>query len=116
MAATANLRVSDIYLKLGASMNLSFVQLVRVILLPAALPSFLTAARIAFGLTFLGTIVGEMFSSDGGLGHELVRNMSLVRVDRILIQIVIIGVLALIPNGVLRTLETRISRRMEVGR
>jgi ABC-type nitrate/sulfonate/bicarbonate transport system permease component len=111
MAATANLRMTDIYLKLAASLNMSFAQLVRTILLPAALPSFLTAMRLAFGLTFLGTIVAEMFAGHGGLGDELVRNMHLVRVDRILAQIVIIGAMALIPNAILRTLEVWVTRR-----
>lgn len=112
MGATANLRTTDIYLKLGASLGMSFGQLVRTILLPAILPSFLTAARIAFGLVFLGAILAEMFASNGGLGHELVRNMHLVRVDRILAQVVLIGIIAIIPNALLRTLEVRLTRRL----
>ena len=112
MAATANLRNTDIYLKLGASLDMSFAQLVRTVLVPAVLPSFLTAIRLAYGLTLLGTILGEMFASNGGLGHELVRTMHLVRIDKILAQIVVIGVIALIPNALLRILEVRVSRRI----
>ena len=95
---------------------MSYLQLIRTILLPAVLPSFLTAARLAFGLTFLGTIIAEMFGSNGGLGDELVRNMYLVRVDRILAQVVLIGVYAIIPNALLRVLEVRMMRRIDVQR
>src|SRR5690606_12936971 len=112
MGATANLRMNAIYLKLGASLDMSFGRLVRTILLPAILPSFLTATRITFGLVFLGAILAEMFASNGGLGHELVRNMHLVRVDRILAQVVIIGILAVIPNALLAALEARLTRRL----
>lgn len=112
MAATANLRTTDIYLKLGASLGMSFPQLVRTILLPAVAPSFLTATRMTFGLTFLGAILAEMFASNGGLGDELVRNMHLVRIDRILGQVVLIGVYALIPNALLRLVEVRLAKRM----
>jgi len=113
MGATANLRMNEIYLKLGASLKMSHLQLVRIVLLPAVLPSFLTAARLGFGLTFLGAILAEMFSSNGGLGHELIRNMYDVRVDRILAQVVLIAIIAIIPNAVLRMVEVRISRRMQ---
>ncbi len=116
MAATANLRMSEIYLKLGASLDMSFGQLMRTILVPAALPSFLTAIRLTFGLTFVGAILAEMFASNGGLGDELVRNMYLVRVDRILGQIVLIGIFAIIPNALLRLVEVRLARRIEAGR
>ena len=115
MGATANLRMSNIYLKLGASLDMSFGQLVRTVLLPAILPLFLTATRIAFGLVFLGAILAEMFAAYGGLGHELVRNMHLVRIDRILAQVVLIGLIAIIPNALLRTLEVRLTRRLQPG-
>lgn len=112
MGATAHLRSTDIYLKLGASLGMSFPQLVRTILLPAVAPSFLTATRMTFGLTFLGAILAEMFASNGGLGDELVRNMHLVRIDRILGQVVLIGVFALIPNAILRFVEVRLGARL----
>jgi NitT/TauT family transport system permease protein len=54
MAATVHLRTNDIHLKLAASLGMSMPQLIRVILLPAVLPSFLTAVRMTFGLCFLG--------------------------------------------------------------
>ena len=113
MGATENLRMSEIYLKLGASLRMSYLQLVRMVLLPAVLPSFLTAARLAFGLTFLGAILAEMFTTNGGLGHELVRNLFLVRIDRILGQVAVIAILAIIPNAILRLLEVRVTRRMQ---
>lgn len=112
MAATANLRSTDIYLKLGASLGMTFPQLVRTILLPAVAPSFLTATRMTFGLTFLGAILAEMFASNGGLGDELVRNMHLVRIDRILGQVALIGVYAIIPNAILRFIEVRLGARL----
>jgi NitT/TauT family transport system permease protein len=113
MAATANLRLDPIYLKLAASLRMSYGRLVRTILLPAVLPSFLTAARLGFGVTFLGLLLAEMLIGNGGLGEELVRNIHLVRIDRILGQVVLIGLLALIPNALLRLLEVRVTRRMQ---
>jgi len=111
MEATNALRSSDIYLKLGASLEMSFPQLVFKIILPGIFPAFLTASRLTFGLVFLGTILAEMFTANGGLGHELIRNMYLVKIDRILAQIVLIGLLALIPNGLLRVLEVRTANK-----
>ena len=112
MSATAALRGSDIYLKLGASLQMRFPQIIRIIILPAVLPSFIMAARLAFGLTFMGTILAEMFSSSGGLGTEIMRSMHSVRIDRILGQVVVIAVLAIIPNALLKWAEVAAQRRM----
>jgi len=111
MGATLNVRTTEIYLKLAASLNMSRAQLIRVVLLPAVLPAFFTAARLGFGLTFLGAITAEMFASNGGIGYELVRAMETVHVEQIFGQVVLIGIYALIPNALLRWLEVALTTR-----
>lgn len=111
MGATVNVRTTDIYLKLAASLEMRPIQLVRIVLLPAVLPTFFTATRLGFGLTFLGTITAEMFASNGGIGYELVRAMESVHVDQIFAQVVLIGIYALIPNALLRWLEVWLTNR-----
>jgi NitT/TauT family transport system permease protein len=46
------------------------------ILLPACLPDILNGLRISFSLSLLGVLIGEMFSSQRGLGFLLVNGMA----------------------------------------
>ena len=43
--------------------------------MPAALPEIVSGFRIGFALTLLGTLIGEMFASQRGIGYMLVRAM-----------------------------------------
>ncbi len=56
-------------------------QMVRSILFPAAIPEIFTGLRVGFSLTLIGTVLGEMFASQHGLGHLLMNAISLYNVD-----------------------------------
>lgn len=109
MAATQGMDKS--YLKLADALVIPWHTRLKSILIPALLPSIVTALRIAFGLTLLGLILGEMFSAESGLGRELVSNVANVRVDHIAGQVVFIAVLAVIPGFILRWAEKRVTSR-----
>lgn len=111
MVMGATQSMDRIYLKLADALVLSWTQRLRLVLIPALLPTIVTALRIAFGLTLLGLILGEMFSATTGLGRELVSNVANVRVDRIAGQVVFIALIAVIPGFTLRWLEKRVTSR-----
>lgn len=54
------------------------------VLIPAAIPEVVAGLRIGFALTLLGTLLGEMFASQRGLGHLLM--MAIERHDVSLIM------------------------------
>lgn len=99
------------YLKLADALVLTWIQRLRYVLIPALLPAIVTSLRIAFGLTLLGLILGEMFSANVGLGRELFNNIANVRVDRIAGQVAFIAVIAVIPVFAMRWLEKRVTSR-----
>lgn len=111
MVMGATQSMDKIYLKLADGLVLSWLQRLRYVLVPALLPSIVTSLRIAFGLTLLGLLLGEMFSASSGLGRELVSNIANVRVERIAGQVVFIAVLAVIPGFALRWVEKRVTNR-----
>ena len=43
--------------------------------MPAALPEIVSGFRLGFALTLLGTLIGEMFASQRGIGYMLVKAM-----------------------------------------
>ncbi|AKS34944.1 ABC transporter permease [Mycolicibacterium goodii] len=103
--------VNRLHLKLAASLQMSYPALVRKIVVPQLVPTLLTAMRVSFGLTFVGLILAEMFSGTAGLGFELLRNVTQVRMANILGEVLLITVIALIPTVALKYFELRVKAR-----
>lgn len=103
--------VNRLHLKLAASLQMSYPALLRKIVVPQLVPTVLTAMRVSFGLTFVGLILAEMFSGTTGLGYELLRNVTQVRMADILGEVLLITVIALIPTVALKYFELRVKAR-----
>jgi NitT/TauT family transport system permease protein len=103
--------VNRLHLKLAASLQMSYPALLQKIVLPQLVPTLLTAMRVSFGLTFVGLILAEMFSGTTGLGFELLRNVTQVRMANILGEVLLITVIALIPTVALKYFEVRVKAR-----
>lgn len=106
--------VSRLHLKMAAGLGMSRWSLLRRIVVPSVLPSLTAGMCLCFGLTLIGLLLAEMFAGSSGLGHELLRNLSLARVENIIGQVILIGVLALVPTLALQWLEARVRNRYEV--
>lgn len=91
----ATRKVPGIYLKVGRSLDLSFMQVVRHILIPHLIPQLVIGLRLCFSLCFLGLIVAELFASFDGLGYRLGQYMTLGAIDAIFALIVVVVVIAI---------------------
>jgi NitT/TauT family transport system permease protein len=76
--------VNRTYLRAGRSMRLTPAQMAWRILVPATLPEIFTGLRIGFSLTLLGTMLGELFASQRGLGFLLMTAIDLNDVQTML--------------------------------
>jgi NitT/TauT family transport system permease protein len=86
-------------------------QTMRWVLIPACLPQIMDGLRLGFSLTFLGVLIGEMFSSQRGLGFLLVSGLAQHNVRLSTSIVLIIVVLALAANGAMLRLGRRITPR-----
>jgi NitT/TauT family transport system permease protein len=64
----------------------------------------------------LGLLLAEMFSGSSGIGFEILRNVTLARMENILGEVILIAGLALIPTLALQVLERRVHRRFGAAR
>src|ERR1041385_4446442 len=71
LGAVRNL--NPVYLKAARVMRLPPSRIASHVLLPAAIPEIFTGIRIGFSLTLIGTLLGEMFASQRGLGYLLIQ-------------------------------------------
>jgi NitT/TauT family transport system permease protein len=103
--------VRPVLLKTGRVLRLTRLQLVRRILLPAALPEIFSGLRIGFALTLIGTVLGEMFASQRGLGSLLMSAIGLHDVDSIMaVTLLMVGFAATV-SSVLLAVDRRLRRR-----
>lgn len=103
--------IRPILIKTGRVLNYSPLEMVRLVLIPAALPEIFTGIRIGFALTLIGTLLGEMFASQRGLGNVLMRAIGLHNVDLIMAITFILTAVAAVATGALLALDRRLHRR-----
>src|SRR4029077_13619113 len=82
------------------------------VLLPACLPDVINGLRISFSLTMLGVLIGEMFSSQRGLGFLLVNGMAQHNVPLSTAVVLIIVVVSIAGNMLMLRLGRRTSHRI----
>ena len=87
-------------------LRLSPGRMMRWVLVPACLPDIVNGLRISFSLSLLGVLIGEMFSSQRGLGFLLVNGMAQHNVPLSTAVVTVIVIVAIAAN----TLMLRIGR------
>ena len=98
--------VPAVYINAGRNFGLGPVQLMRKILFPAIVPRLMTGLRITLGVAWLVVVAAEMIAVNSGLGFLIVdaRNAG-NRYDLVLAGMVMIGVVGLLLDGGVRSLE-----------
>ena len=102
---------SPVLIKTAQVMRLSPLQTIRTVLFPAAMPEIVTGLRIGFSTTLLGTLIGELFASDRGVGFILIRAMEAHQVVDIMALTLLLFAFAAGANAVLLAVEHRMHRR-----
>ena len=97
-----------ILIKTGRVLKLSPAVMVREILFPAALPEIFTGIRVGFSLTLIGTVLGEMFAAQRGLGYMLMSAISLYNIELIMSVTFLLVALAASVNMALLVIDRRL--------
>ena len=103
--------IPQAYLRAARSMRLTTWQTFAHVLVPATLPEIVTGFRLGFALTLLGTLIGEMFASQRGLGYLLIKSMENNDIDIIVALALLLVTLATAASWLLLVLERRLHGR-----
>jgi NitT/TauT family transport system permease protein len=103
--------VRPILIKTGRVLKLGPADMVRSVMFPAAVPEIFTGIRVGFSLTLIGTVLGEMFAAQHGLGYLLMNAISLYNVDLIMAVTFLLVVFAAVVNVVLLAIDRRLHHR-----
>jgi NitT/TauT family transport system permease protein len=107
---TACRNIPPVLLKSAAVMRMGRWDRIRSILLPAALPEIVTGVRLGFSLTLIGTILGEMFGSQSGLGYMLMTAIGLQNTQVIMSVTLLLIVFAAGVSTALLAYEQRLRK------
>jgi taurine transport system permease protein len=83
-------------------------QLVRHVVLPAAMPEILTGMRIALGFGWTTLVAAEMVAANVGVGQMVLNASNFLRTDLVVMGIVVIGVFAYLFDLLMRLAERRL--------
>ena len=83
---------------------------VRMVVVPNALPYILTGLRLAIGRAVLGVVVSEFFGSDQGLGVMMVQAASQYKVNIVFAGMIVFMALSLGMTTIVKIMERRLSR------
>jgi len=105
--AASVLRVDVVLLRAAASLGASRADLVRRVILPAALPGVVVALRLGIGLALFVIVGAEFMGADAGLGHLIMEGRVFFNPAQIVMGALVLGLLGSLLNALLLTAERR---------
>jgi NitT/TauT family transport system permease protein len=102
-----------VLVRTARALRLSPGRTMRWVLVPACLPDIVNGLRISFSLSLLGVLIGEMFSSQRGLGFLLVNGMAQNNVPLSTAIVTVIVAIAIAANTLMLRAGRRFARRPE---
>lgn len=105
--------VDPLLIKSASSLGLPPVRLFQKVVLPAAVPTIFTGIRMAAASSILVLIAAEMVGAKAGLGYLITASQLNFQIPNMYAGIVTISILGVTLNGILVTIERRLSRWRE---
>ena len=90
------------------SLGATHSQVIRYVVLRAALPEILTGMRIGIGFGWTTLVAAEMVAAAAGLGYMILNASEFLVTDVVVMGIIVIGLIALLSDLLMRTVERRL--------
>jgi len=90
------------------SLGATRTQVIRHVVLKAALPEILTGMRIGIGFGWTTLVAAEMVAAAAGLGYMILNASEFLVTDVVVMGIVVIGLIALLSDLLVRYLEFKL--------
>ncbi|WP_133645618.1 ABC transporter permease [Paraburkholderia flava] len=100
------------YIEVARAFRYSRMQLIRYVILPAALPSIFTGLYLALIYSWLATLGAEyLLVAGSGIGNTLIDGSEQFRMDLVLFGIIVVGLTGWALNALARALERAVFAR-----
>jgi NitT/TauT family transport system permease protein len=110
MSAVRN--INPAYLRTAQVLRMGPAETAWRVLMPATVPEIVSGFRVGFALTMLGTLIGELFASQRGLGFMILRSMERHDVATLMAVALLLFLFATISGWILLVIDRRLHRRI----
>jgi taurine transport system permease protein len=109
MAARSGMRsASQEQMNAAYSMGASYGQVLRHVVLPAAMPEILVGMRVSIGFGWSTLVAAEMVAANVGLGQMVLNASNFLRTDIVVMGIIVIGSVAYLFDLLMRWVEDKV--------
>ncbi|MEL0438526.1 ABC transporter permease [Phycobacter sp. K97] len=95
-------------IRMGQSFGLSWLSIVRKIVLPGAMPGILSGLRISLAIAIILLVAAEMLGAQYGIGAYILEAGSLYDLERLFAGVVILSLLGVLTSGAIGLVERRL--------
>ena len=95
-------------IRMAQSFGLSWLSIVRKIVLPGAMPGILSGLRISLAIAIILLVAAEMLGAEYGIGAYVLEAGSLYDLDRLFAGVVVLSVLGVLVSATITLLERRL--------
>lgn len=81
-------------IKMARTFKCTKFQLLRKIIIPSNIGTFINSLKVNIGLSLVGVISGEFLVSKAGLGYLIVYGGQVFKLDLVMTSVIILGILA----------------------
>lgn len=106
-------RVPKEYVESGFTLGANQFQVIRDIILPAAMPNMVDNLRITLGWCWTYLIIAEIVAAQSGVGHVIWSLRRFVKTPEVMAGIIAIGIIGLLTDQALRLLHRRSFRYLD---
>jgi NitT/TauT family transport system permease protein len=104
-AVNATSSIHPMYFQVGANLQLSRWSSFRNIILPSIFPNIILVLRVTLGMAWVVVVAAEMIAVKSGLGFLVIDGRNALRLDRVIVSMVAIGMIGLVLDCMMRKLE-----------
>ncbi|MEM8691369.1 MAG: ABC transporter permease [Pseudomonadota bacterium] len=97
-------------IRMGQSFGLSWISIVRKIVLPGALPGILSGMRVSVAIGIILLVAAEMLGAEFGIGAYILQAGSLYDLERLFAGVVILSALGVLTSWAIGMIERRVLR------
>jgi NitT/TauT family transport system permease protein len=101
----ASASIHPMYFQVAANLQLSLLESLRFLILPAVLPQVVLALRVSLGIAWLVVVAAEMIAVKSGLGYLVIDARNALRMDYVVVAILTIGAIGLTLDSIMTRLE-----------
>ena len=95
-------------IRMGQSFGLSWLSIVRKIVIPGAMPGILSGLRISLAIAIILLVAAEMLGAEYGIGAYILEAGSLYDLERLFAGVILLSLLGVIMSACIGLIERRL--------